>query len=202
MRDETWPANAKREVDQTRIVRAVREILIAIGEDPEREGLIETPNRVAEAYAHLFSGLLEDPARYLESGFIEGARDLILVRDLPMASLCEHHLLPWIGKAHVGYVPNGRVAGFSELARVVEGYARRPQLQERLTAQVADAVYEKLDALGAIVVVEATHSCMTMRGAEVPGSVAVTSAARGVFEEDAGRRTDVLALISRGDVQY
>jgi|SRR5215212_10360282 len=202
MRDETRPANAKREVDQTRIVRAVREILIAIGEDPEREGLIETPNRVAEAYAHLFSGLLEDPARYLESGFIEGARDLILVRDLPMASLCEHHLLPWIGKAHVGYVPNGRVAGFSELARVVEGYARRPQLQERLTAQVADAVYEKLDALGAIVVVEATHSCMTMRGAEVPGSVAVTSAARGVFEEDAGRRTDVLALISRGDVQY
>ncbi|MDQ3926033.1 MAG: GTP cyclohydrolase I FolE, partial [Actinomycetota bacterium] len=198
MRDETRPANAKREVDQTRIVRAVREILIAIGEDPEREGLIETPNRVAEAYAHLFSGLLEDPARYLESGFIEGARDLILVRDLPMASLCEHHLLPWIGKAHVGYVPNGRVAGFSELARVVEGYARRPQLQERLTAQVADAVYEKLDALGAIVVVEATHSCMTMRGAEVPGSVAVTSAARGVFEEDAGRRTDVLALISRG----
>lgn len=202
MRDETRPANAKREVDQTRIVRAVREILIAIGEDPEREGLIETPNRVAEAYAHLFSGLLEDPASYLESGFIEGARDLILVRDLPMASLCEHHLLPWIGKAHVGYVPNGRVAGFSELARVVEGYARRPQLQERLTAQVADAVYEKLDALGAIVVVEATHSCMTMRGAEVPGSVAVTSAARGVFEEDAGRRTDVLALISRGDVQY
>jgi len=202
MRDETRPANAKREVDQTRIVRAVREILIAIGEDPEREGLIETPNRVAEAYAHLFSGLLEDPARYLESGFIEGARDLILVRDLPMASLCEHHLLPWIGKAHVGYVPNGRVAGFSELARVVEGYARRPQLQERLTAQVADAVYEKLDALGAIVVVEATHSCMTMRGAEVPGSVAVTSAARGVFEEDAGRRTDVLALISRGEVQY
>jgi len=202
MREEMRPANAKREVDQTRIVRAVREILIAIGEDPEREGLIETPNRVAEAYAHLFSGLLEDPARYLESGFIEGARDLILVRDLPMASLCEHHLLPWIGKAHVGYVPNGRVAGFSELARVVEGYARRPQLQERLTAQVADAVYEKLDALGAIVVVEATHSCMTMRGAEVPGSVAVTSAARGVFEEDAGRRTDVLALISRGDVQY
>jgi GTP cyclohydrolase I len=202
MREETRPANAKREVDQTRIVRAVREILIAIGEDPEREGLLETPNRVAEAYAHLFSGLLEDPARYLESGFIEGARDLILVRDLPMASLCEHHLLPWIGKAHVGYMPNGRVAGFSELARVVEGYARRPQLQERLTAQVADAVYEKLDALGAIVVVEATHLCMTMRGAEVPGSVAVTSAARGVFEEDAGRRTDVLALISRGDVQY
>jgi GTP cyclohydrolase IA len=202
MREHTRPANAKREVDQTRIVRAVREILIAIGEDPEREGLLETPNRVAEAYAHLFSGLLEDPARYLESGFIEGARDLILVRDLPMASLCEHHLLPWIGKAHVGYVPNGRVAGFSELARVVEGYARRPQLQERLTAQVADAVYEKLDALGAIVVVEATHSCMTMRGAEVPGSVAVTSAARGVFEEDAGRRTDVLALISRGDIQY
>src|SRR5215211_3533774 len=195
MRDETRPANAKREVDQTRIARAVREILIAIGEDPEREGLIETPNRVAEAYAHLFSGLLEDPARYLESGFIEGARDLILVRDLPMASLCEHHLLPWIGKAHVGYVPNGKVAGFSELARVVTGYARRPQLQERLTAQVADAVHGVLGAAGAIVVVEAVHTCMTMRHAETTGSVAVTSAARGVFADDPARRAEMLALI-------
>ncbi len=185
-------------VDQTRIARAVREILIAIGEDPEREGLLETPGRVAEAYAHLFSGLHEDPARHLIGGFAEEARDLILVRDLPVASMCEHHLLPFAGKAHVGYVPNGRVAGFSELARVVEDYSRRPQLQERLTAQVADAVYGKLGSLGAIVVVEATHSCMTMRGAEVPGSVAVTSAARGIFEEDAGRRTEVLALISRG----
>jgi GTP cyclohydrolase IA len=186
-------------VDGPRITRAVREILLAIGEDPDREGLVETPERVAEAYAQLFSGLSEDPARHLEAAFEEDTRDLILVRDLPMASMCEHHLLPFTGKAHVGYVPNGRVAGFSELARVVGGYARRPQLQERLTAQVADAVQDKLGALGAIVVVEATHTCMTMRGAEAIGSVAITSAAHGVFEEDAARKAEVLALISRGD---
>lgn len=185
-------------VDEPRIAQAVREILLAVGEDPEREGLLETPERVAGAYAELFSGLAEDPTRHLEGGFVEEARDLILIRDLPLASLCEHHLLPFTGKAHVGYIPNGRIAGFSELARVVEGYAKRPQLQERLTAQVADAVYGKLGSSGAIVIVEAEHTCMSMRGAEVPGSVAVTSAARGIFEEDAGRRAEVLALISRG----
>ncbi len=198
MREETRTADEMQGVNRTRIARAVREILVAIGEDPEREGLVETPERVAEAYAHLFAGLFEDPAHHLEGGFTEGARDLILVRDLPVASLCEHHLLPFTGKAHVGYVPNGRVAGFSELARVVGGYAKRPQLQERLTAQIVDAVHGKLGALGAIVVIEAEHTCMSMRGAEVPGSVAVTSAVRGVFEEDAGRRAEVLALISRG----
>ncbi len=183
---------------QQRVARAVREILIAIGEDPDREGLLETPERVAEAYAQLFSGLHEDPACHLEASFAEETRDLILVRDLPVASMCEHHLLPFTGKAHVAYVPNGKVAGFSELARVVNGYARRPQLQERLTAQVADAVYESLDAQGAVVVVEAAQSCMTMRHSETTGSLAVTSAARGAFEEDAGRRMEVLALISRG----
>ena len=195
MQEETHPT--KWGVDEARIARAVREILIAIGEDPEREGLIETPARVAEAYAHLFAGLVEDPVRYLEGGFTEESRDLILIRDLPVASLCEHHLLPFIGKAHVGYVPNGQVVGFSELVRVVEGYARRPQLQERLTAQIADAIHGKLGSLGAIVVVEAEHTCVSMRGAEVPGSVAVTSAARGIFEEDAARRAEVLALIFR-----
>jgi GTP cyclohydrolase I len=184
-------------VDEPRIARAVREILLAIGEDPEREGLLETPERVAEAYVQLFSGLSEDPALHLEGGFAEEARDLILIRDLPVASVCEHHLLPFTGKAHVGYVPNGRVAGFSELARVVEGYAKRPQLQERLTAQVADAVYGKLGSSGAIVVVEAEHACMSMRGAEVPGAVAVTAAARGVFE-DVARRAEAMALISGG----
>jgi GTP cyclohydrolase I len=188
-----------RAVDRDRIARAVREILIALGEDPEREGLIETPARVADAYAQLFSGLSEDPTRYLAGAFGEGARDLVLIRDLPVASLCEHHLLPFAGKAHVGYLPNGWIAGFSELARVVDGYAKRPQLQERLTAQVADAVYEKLGASGALVVVEATHTCMVARRAETTGSVAVTSAARGVFEEDAARRTEVLALISRAN---
>jgi GTP cyclohydrolase I len=185
-------------VDEPRIARAVREILLAIGENPEREGLLETPERVAAAYTQLFSGLAKDPSRHLEGGFTEEARDLILIRDLPVASLCEHHLLPFAGKAHVGYVPNGRVAGFSELARVVEDYAKRPQLQERLTAQVADAVCGTLGASGALVVIEAEHTCMSMRGAEVPGAVAVTAAARGVFEEDVARRTEVLALISPG----
>jgi len=184
-------------MDLPRIERAVREILAAIGEDPEREGLTETPQRVADAYVHLFSGLAEDPAQHLDAAFDGATRDLVLVRDLPVASMCEHHLLPWTGKAHVGYLPDGRVAGFSELALVVAGYARRPQLQERLTAQVADAVYGKLGAAGAIVVVEATHTCMTMRHAETSGSAAVTSAARGVFEEDAARRAEVVALISR-----
>ena len=185
-------------IDEPRIARAVREILLAIGENPEREGLLETPERVAAAYTQLFSGLAKDPSRHLEGGFTEEARDLILIRDLPVASLCEHHLLPFAGKAHVGYVPNGRVAGFSELARVVEDYAKRPQLQERLTAQVADAVYGTLGASGALVVIEAEHTCMSMRGAELPGAVAVTAAARGVFEEDVARRAEVLALISPG----
>ena len=185
-------------VDEPRIARAVREILLAVGENPEREGLLETPERVAAAYTQLFSGLAKDPSRHLEGGFTEEARDLILIRDLPVASLCEHHLLPFAGKAHVGYVPNGRVAGFSELARVVEDYAKRPQLQERLTAQVADAVYGTLGASGAFVVIEAEHTCMSMRGAEVPGAVAGTAAARGVFEEDVARRAEVLALISPG----
>jgi GTP cyclohydrolase I len=185
-------------VDEPRIARAVREILLAVGENPEREGLLETPERVAAAYTQLFSGLAKDPSRHLEGGFTEETRDLILIRDLPVASLCEHHLLPFAGKAHVGYVPNGRVAGFSELARVVEDYAKRPQLQERLTAQVADAVYGTLGASGAFVVIEAEHTCMSMRGAEVPGAVAVTAAARGVFKEDVARRAEVLALISPG----
>jgi GTP cyclohydrolase I len=182
-------------IDERRIAQAVREILLAIGEDPEREGLLATPERVAEAYTQLFSGLAKDPARHLEGGFAEEAHDLILIRDLPVASLCEHHLLPFTGKAHVGYIPNGRVAGFSELARVVEDYARRPQLQERLTAQIADALHEKLGSSGAIVVVEAIHTCMTMRGTEAVGSVAVTSAARGTFEEDTAQRAEVMTLI-------
>ena len=183
-------------MDEARAARAVREILAAIGEDPDREGLRETPQRVAEAYAHLFSGLREDPARHLEGGFAETARDLVLIRDVPLVSICEHHLLPFAGKVHVGYLPNGRVAGFSEIVRVVGGYARRPQLQERLTAQVADALYGSLGSLGSVVVVEAAHTCMTARIAETTGSTAVTVAARGVFE-DAARRAEVVALLSR-----
>jgi GTP cyclohydrolase I len=191
--------STKKGVDRDRIARAVYEILDAIGEDPEREGLVDTPARVAEAYAYLFSGLSEDPARHLKSAFDVEARDLVLVRDLPVSSMCEHHLLPATGKAHVGYVPDGRVAGFSELARLVDDYSRRPQLQERLTAQVADVVYEGLGASGAIVVVEAAHACMAMRHAETTGSVAVTSAVRGIFEKDDARRGEALSLIYRGN---
>jgi GTP cyclohydrolase IA len=184
-------------VDRERIQRAVREILIGIGENPDREGVLGTPGRVADAYAHLFSGLGEDPTRHLEVGFMESARDTILIRDIPLASLCEHHLLPFVGKAHLGYAPNGRVVGLSKLARVVEGYARRPQLQERLTAQIADALYESLGSRGSIVVIEADHSCMTMRGVQKPGSITVTSAVRGLYEEDEAVRSEAMALISR-----
>ncbi len=176
----------------------MREILLAIGEDPEREGLVETPERVAEAYAELFSGLHEDPARQLEVSFAEGTRDPVLVRDIPLVAFCEHHLLPMIGKVHVGYSPNERVLGFSEIVRLTEGYARRPQLQERLTAQIADALYEGLGSRGSFVVVEATQLCMVARGAKAPGTVALTSAARGVYEEEAALRAEVLGLVSPG----
>lgn len=187
----------ERGVDEERIERAVREILTAIGEDPVREELRETPGRVAGAYAHLFAGLHEDPRRHLKASFAQDSRDLVVLRDVPLASMCEHHLLPFIGKAHLGYVPHGRVVGFSELVGVVEGYARRPQIQERLTAQIADALHDSLGSLGSIVVIEAEQLCMTMRGARKPGAITVTSAARGVFEEDPVRGTEFMALISR-----
>ena len=191
----------ERRVDRERIQRAVREILIGIGENPDREGVLGTPERVADAYAYLFTGLSEDPTRHLDVGFMESARDTVLVRDIPLASLCEHHLLPFIGKAHLGYAPNGRVVGLSKLARLVEGYARRPQLQERLTAQIADALYDSLGSRGSIVVIEADHSCMTMRGVQKPGSITVTSAVRGIYEEDNSLRAETMALISRGPIR-
>jgi GTP cyclohydrolase I len=193
---EEIPAMSK--VDRHRIQRAVREILIAIGDDPDRDGVLGTPERVADAYAYLFAGLGEDPTRHLEVGFMESARDTVLVREIPLVSLCEHHLLPFIGKAHLGYAPNGRVVGLSKLARLVEGYARRPQLQERLTAQIADALYESLGSRGSIVVIEADHTCMTARGVQKPGSITVTSAVRGIYEEDEALRAETMALISRG----
>ena len=191
------PEGAPRKIDTPRIARAVREILLALGEDPERDGLLETPERVAEAYARLFSGLQADPARQLEVSFAEGARDAVLMRDVPVVSLCEHHLLPMVGRAHVGYSPSGRVVGFSEIVRLVEGFARRPQLQERLTAQIADALYEDLGSRGSFVVVEATQLCMVATGAQGPDTVAVTSAARGIYEEDPALRAEVMALVSR-----
>lgn len=186
------------EIDKPRIERAVREILEAIGEDPDRGGLLDTPRRLADAYEYLFSGLAEDPTRHLEVAFYEEHRDLVLVRDIHLASLCEHHLLPFVGRAHVGYIPKGKVVGISKLARVVEGYARRPQLQERLTAQIADALHETLGSRGSIVVIEADHSCMTTRGVQKPGSITVTSAVRGIFQSDERSRSEAMALISRG----
>ena len=186
-------------VDGPRIERAVREILLAIGEDPEREGLVETPGRVAEAYAQLFSGLHEDPARNLEVSFPAGNHDTVLLRDVPLASVCEHHLLPFVGKAYVGYVPEERVVGLSEIVYLVEGFARRPQFQERLTAQIADALYDALGSRGSVVVIEAEQLCMTMRGAQKPGTITVTSAVRGVFDEEPGQRAEIMSLISRGE---
>jgi GTP cyclohydrolase I len=186
----------ERRVDLARIERAVREILIATGEDPDREGLRGTPGRMARAYAFLFAGLGADPAWQLDVGFQEDHHEMVLIRDIPFFSTCEHHLLPMVGKAHVGYIPNGKVVGLSKLARLVEGYSRRPQLQERLTAQVADALHERLEARGAIVVVEADHLCMAVRGVQKPGSVTVTSAVRGIYAKDQRTRYEAMSLIT------
>jgi len=186
-----------RVLDGPRIERAVREILLAIGENPDREGLAETPERVADAYAHVFSGLREDPTRHLEISFETQGHDAVLLRDVPLASMCEHHLLPFVGNAHVGYVPDDRVVGLSEIVHLIEGFARRPQLQERLTAQIADSLYRDLGSRGSFVVIEAEQLCMTMRGAQKPGTFTVTSAMRGVFDEEPARRADLTALISR-----
>ncbi len=189
-------ARPRSTVDGARIEAAVLEILRAIGEDPQREGLRETPRRIAEMYAELFSGLHRDPAAYLEVGFDEEEHhEMVVLKDIPFYSLCEHHLLPFHGVAHVGYVPNGRIVGISKVARVVEIFARRPQVQERLTSQIADLLMDRLGAKGAAVVIEAEHLCMTMRGVKKPGSVMVTSAMRGLFRDDARTRAEFLSLI-------
>ncbi len=182
-------------VDQPRIERAVREILAAVGEDPEREGLLETPARVARMYAELFSGLGQDPRVHLGKAFEEKYDEIVLVRDIAFNSVCEHHLLPFMGKAHVGYLPNGRVLGLSKLARVVETLSRRPQVQERLTEQIATLLEGDLGAKGVAVVVEATHTCMTIRGIKKPGSMCVTSAMKGVFRSNVSSRAEVMSLI-------
>jgi len=186
-------------VDLGRIEAAVREILAAVGEDPEREGLRATPARVARMYAEIFSGLDEDPGEHLVPTFDAAHDELVLVRDIAIYSVCEHHLLPWSGKAHVAYIPNedGRVTGLSKLVRLVEGYAKRPQVQERLTTQVADTLVRVLGARGVFVVVEAEHMCMSMRGVKKPGAVTVTSAVRGHFLTSAAARAEVLGLIGR-----
>jgi GTP cyclohydrolase I len=183
-------------VDKPRIERAVREILSAIGEDPDRDGLLETPARVARMYAELFGGLHVDPARHLQKTFQETYDELVLIRDITFNSMCEHHLLPFIGTAHVGYIPRGSVVGISKLARIVEEISRRPQVQERMTQQIADLLVSELDPKGAIVVVEAEHSCMTIRGIRKPGAVTITSAVRGLFKKNESSRAEAMSLIN------
>lgn len=186
-------------IDSARAQAAVRELLLAIGEDPDRDGLKDTPARVARSYAEIFSGLGEDPGSHLEKVFDVGHQELVLVRDIPVYSMCEHHLLPFHGVAHVGYIPgpDGRVTGLSKLARLVEGFAHRPQVQERLTTQVADTLAERIGADGVIVVVEAEHLCMSMRGVRKPGSRTVTSAVRGSLHDPA-TRAEAMSLIMAG----
>jgi GTP cyclohydrolase IA len=183
------------EIDQERIARAVREIIEAIGENPGREGLIETPERIGRLYAELFSGLAQDPLDVLRRSFDEEHKEMVILKDIPFYSLCEHHFLPFHGSAHVGYVPEGRIVGVSKLARVVDILARRPQLQERLTSQVADAIMEGLHPDGVAVVIEAEHLCMTMRGVQKPGARMITSAIRGGFRRRGVTRSEFLSLV-------
>ncbi len=184
-------------VDQARIEAAVREILAAIGEDPARNGLAETPARVARMYAEIFSGLDAEPADVLRVTFEADHDEMVLVKDIPFASVCEHHLVPFIGKAHVAYIPNadGRITGLSKLARVVDTFAKRPQVQERITTQVADTIERVLEPRGVLVVVEAEHLCMSMRGVNKPGAITVTSAVRGLFRDDARTRAEAISFI-------
>ncbi|MCA9184075.1 MAG: GTP cyclohydrolase I FolE [Pirellulaceae bacterium] len=198
--DNTSPPTRNR-VDEPRIERAVREILLAVGEDPDREGLLETPGRVARMYRELFSGLHADPRKHLQKVFTEKYDEVVLVRDISFCSLCEHHMLPFMGKAHIGYMPNGKVVGLSKLARVVEEIARRPQVQERMTEAIADLLMSELNAKGAAVVVEATHTCMTIRGVKKPGSLCVTSALKGMFRSNLSSRTEIMQLIYGGRQQ-
>ncbi|WP_456573310.1 GTP cyclohydrolase I FolE [Blastococcus sp. SYSU D00820] len=184
-------------VDTARAEAAVRELLLAIGEDPDRPGLQDTPARVARAYAETFAGLAQDPADILATTFDEDHDELVLVKDIPMYSTCEHHLVPFHGVAHVGYIPgeDGKVTGLSKVARLVDVYARRPQVQERLTRQVADSMYDVLKPRGVIVVVEAEHLCMSMRGIRKPGSRTVTSAVRGIFRDNPATRAEAMGLV-------
>lgn len=194
--EQTTPPPKTGPVDFPRMERAVRELLAAVGEDPNREGLLETPGRVARMYAELFSGLHLDPGRHLKKTFTEQYDELVLIRDITFNSMCEHHLLPFIGVAHVGYLPRGKVVGLSKLARVVEEVSKRPQVQERMTQTICELIQTELDPKGVIVVIEASHSCMTIRGIRKPGSLTITSAVRGLFKTNTSSRAEVLALIN------
>ena len=184
-------------VDSERVRAAVTELLIAIGEDPTRDGLVDTPVRVAAMYEELFAGLHDDPARHLEVTFAAEHDEMVMVRDIPFASLCEHHLVPFLGKAHVAYIPaeDGRITGLSKLARLVDGYARRLQVQERMTTEIADAMARVLSPRGVLVVIEAEHLCMSMRGVKKPGTLTITSSVRGLFRSDVATRAEAMQFI-------
>jgi GTP cyclohydrolase IA len=195
--DELGGTQTQTGVDIERVEKAVREMLLAIGEDPDRDGLERTPNRVAEMYAEVFSGLHEDPSRHLIVTFEANHDEMVLVRDIALYSMCEHHLVPFHGRAHVAYIPgvDGRITGLSKLARLVDGFAKRPQVQERLTTQIADAIVDVLQPRGAFVMIEAEHLCMSMRGVRKPGTLTLTSAVRGLFKDSAATRAEVMSLI-------
>ncbi len=184
-------------IDSERIKKAVREILLAVGEDVEREGLRETPDRVARMYAELLGGMREEPEKHLRSVFTENYEEIVLLRNVPFYSICEHHLMPFIGSAHVAYLPSGSVLGVSKLARIVDSFARRLQTQERLTYQIADFIMNSLKSQGVAVVLEASHSCMTIRGIKKPGSTMVTSALRGIFKRDPKSRSEIMSLMHK-----
>jgi GTP cyclohydrolase IA len=189
----------KSKVDIGRIEKAVKEILLAVGEDVEREGLKKTPTRVANMYAELLAGMHEDPKQHLRSVFTEDYDEIVMLRDIPFYSICEHHLMPFIGSAHIAYLPSGGILGVSKLARIVDCFARRLQTQERLTGQIADFIMNNLKPRGVAVVLEASHSCMTIRGVKKPGSVMVTSALRGIFRRDPKSRSEIMSLMHKGN---
>ncbi len=184
-------------VDTAKIEKAVRMILEAVGEDPDREGLKKTPLRVAKMYEEVFGGLRSDPLAQLDTFFTEKYDEIVVVKDIPFNSMCEHHLLPFVGRAHTAYIPVGRITGISKLARVVDAFARRPQVQERMTTQIADAIVKVIEPQAVAVVLEATHTCMTIRGVRKPGTMVMTSAMRGIFRTDAAARSEVMSLLMR-----
>ncbi len=185
-------------IDQEKIKKAVRQILIAIGDNPDREGLKETPSRVARMYADIFSGISKDPLKEINVFHNENNEEMIMVKDIPFYSMCEHHLLPFVGKAHVVYIPKkGKITGLSKLVRVIEVFAKRPQVQERLTSQIADALMQKIQPHGVFVIIEAEHFCMSMRGVKKPGSITTTSAVRGVFRKNSTTRAEALSLLKK-----
>jgi GTP cyclohydrolase I len=192
----TDKATPEHEIDTAAIAQAVRQILVAVGEDPDRQGLKDTPDRVGRMYAELFSGMHQDAGRHLKVHFDEQYDEMVVLRDIPFHSVCEHHLMPFMGKAHVAYLPDGKVVGISKLARTVDTFAHRPQIQERLTCQIADALMDELGAKGVGVIIKATHTCMTIRGVRKPGAEMVTSVMRGLFKSNLATRTEAMKLLT------